>query len=274
MAMTVNTNVDSLVAQRNLGKTQSSLSQTINRLSSGLRINNAKDDAAGLAISETMRESITALRQANRNANDGVSLIQTAESAVNEQLNIMQRMREIATQASSGTYSTGNLADLNLEFNALRTEVDRIANVTDFNGIELLDGTNATITLQVGDKNNANNQLAITLTDTSIATLGINADDVTTQANAQTALDNLDTAISTVTSGLAQFGADHSNLETAMRSNTDRANNLDAARSRIMDADFASESANMTKFNILSQAGTSMLAQANSLPQSVLSLLG
>lgn len=273
MSMTVNTNVSSLTAQSNLNQTQKNLSQTINRLSSGLRINDAKDDAAGLAISETMREAITALRQANRNANDGISLIKTSESAMREQLNILQRMREIATQGASGTYSTGNLTDMNLEFTALRSEVDRIASVSTFNGIALLDGTNATVTLQVGDQNNANNQRTITLTDTSIATLAINANDVTSQANARTALDALDTAIGSVTSGLAQLGADHSNLETTLRGNTARSDNLDAARSRIMDADFAAESANLTKFNILSQAGTSMLAQANAMPQAVLSLL-
>lgn len=274
MALSVNTNITSLMAQASLNRTQEGLGQTINRLSTGLRINDAKDDAAGLAISETMREAITGLRQANRNGNDGISLVKTAEAAMNEQLNILQRMREIATQGASGTYSTDNLTDMNLEFTALRAEVDRIANVSTFNGIALLDGTNASVTLQVGDQNNANNQLAVTLTDTDITALAINANDVTSQANARTALDALDTAIGSVTSGIAQLGADHSNLETAIRSNTDRANNLDAARSRIVDADFATESANLTKFNILSQAGTAMLAQANSMSSSVLSLLG
>lgn len=273
MAMIINTNVTSMVAQTNLTRTQNNLSETINRLSSGLRVNSAKDDAAGLAISEGMKQETRALRQGNRNANDGISVIQTAESSMTEQLNILQRMRELASQAASGTYGTGDLANLNQEFTSLRGEVDRIANTTSFNGINILDGSSASISIQVGPNNTANDRLSITLTDTNIAALGVNASVIDTNANARTALDSLDTAIGSMTTGLANLGASQSNLEAAIRNNSVRADSLDSARSRIMDADFAYESAQLAKHNILNQAGVSMLAQANSSGQQVLTLL-
>lgn len=274
MSMTVNTNATSLMVQRNVNAAQADFSDTISRLSSGNRIINAKDDAAGRAISESMKQAVTGLNQANRNANDGVSLIETAESSMNEQLNNLQRMRELAVQSANGTYSTDDLAKLDLEFQALDDEINRLANTASFNGTQLLDGTTATVTLQIGDKNNANNQQSVTLADTTSATLAINALDVTSQANAQTAMDSLDTAIGTITSALAQLGADHSNLESAIRSNGAKSDATSQARSRIADADFALESSNLAKNQILQQASISMLAQANASNQGVLSLLG
>lgn len=273
MTITVNTNVNSLLAQQSLGSNQSGLSQALNRLSSGLRINSAKDDAAGLAIAQHMQESSGALRQGARNGNDGVSLIQTAQSAMNGTMNLLQRMREISSQASSGTYSTTDLGNLDKEFQALKGEVGRIAAVTSFNGISLLSNSTGSLSIQVGDGNTSNDRLTVTLTQTDTTTLGINADSVTSNANAQTAMDNLSAAIGQISVGLAQLGANERNLDAAVSNNNSLATNLDNAKSRIMDADFAVESGNLAKFNILSQSSMAMLAQANSSPQMVLQLL-
>lgn len=271
MALTINTNVSALVAQRNLNSAQDKLSTTLNRLSSGLRVNNAKDDAAGLAIAEGMSSRIRGLTQGARNGNDGISLIQTAESGMNQTLSLLQRMRELASQGSTGTYSAGDLANMDLEFQALNAEVDRVAAITEFNNIALLNG--GSISVQVGSANTANDRLAITLADTDATALAINAADVTNNANAQAALTLLDAAITTVTSGLAQLGASHSNLESAISGNEDRMGRLEGARSRIMDTDYAAESSHLAQYQILQQSGAAMLSQANSSGQIVLKLL-
>lgn len=272
MGITVNTNVSSLVAQQYLNDNQSKLSKTFQRLSSGLRITEAKDDPAGLAIAESMKSSVRALKQGSRNGSDGISMIQTAQAAMSDTLNILQRMREIASQGATGTYSTGDLANLDVEFQALLTEVDRVNSTATFNGISLLSG--GSVSIQIGESNTANDRLSITLTDTTAATLGIDTDDVTSSANAQTALDNLESAIDDLTAGLATLGAGQSNLDAAIQSNNSRATNLDTARSRIMDADYAEESANLAKYMIINQSNVAMLSQANSAPQLVMKLLG
>ncbi len=271
MALTVNTNIGSLVAQQYLSGNQSKLAQALTRLSSGLRVNDAKDDAAGLAIAEGMKKTVLGLKQGSRNGNDGVSLIQTASGAMSQTLNILQRMREIASQGASGTYSAGDLANLDTEYQSLMGEVDRIQATTKFNGVSLLAA--GSVSIQIGENNTANDRLSIALTATDTTTLTINGGDVTSNANAQTALAALDVAIGGVTTGLASLGASQSNLEKAVSSNDVRANNMQAARSRIMDADFAEESSNLATFQILNQSNVAMLSQANSAPQLVLKLL-
>lgn len=271
MSITINTNVSSLLAQQSLGKTQDELAQTINRLSTGQRINTAKDDAAGLAISQGMTSQINCIRQGARNGNDGISLIQTAEGGLNSSLNLLQRMRELATQASSGTYATGDLANLDTEYQSLTTEIDRIASTVNFNGTSLM-STASTVAVQVGANNSANDRISIALISATTTSLAITGD-LTTNGNAQAALALLDTAIDTVTTGLAGLGASHSKIEAAVEGDMDQVTNLEAARSRIMDTDFAAESANLAKFQILQQSGAAMLSQANSTGQVVLKLL-
>ena len=271
MALTLNTNVSALVSQKNIDQTQSKLSTTLNRLSSGLRVNNAKDDAAGLAIAEGMTSRILGLKQGARNGNDGISLIQTAESGMNQALSSIQRMRELAAQAATGTYGTSDLANLDVEFQALKDEIDRVAATTDFNGIALLAG--GTVNIQVGSGNTANDRLTITLSDLDTTALAIAANDVTSNANAQTALGALDTALTTITTGKAALGAANANVEAAVSNNVDRVANLEAAKSRIMDADYAAESTKLAQYQIMQQAGAAMLAQANTAGQIVLSLL-
>jgi flagellin len=271
MSITINTNTASLLAQQSLSKTQDQLAQTINRLSTGHRINNAKDDAAGLAIAEGMSAQARGIKQGARNGNDGISLIQTAEGGLNQTMALLQRMRELASQASTGTYGTADLANIDTEYQSLMTEIDRVAATVDFNGTNLLNAA-STISVQVGANNTANDRISISLIDATTATLALTSD-TTSNANAQAALDLLDTAITTVTTGLASLGASHSKIEAAVAGNTDRVTNLEAARSRIMDTDFAEESANLAKLQILQQAGASMLSQANSSGQVALKLL-
>ena len=275
MSIAINTNVNSLLAQNYLTNNQAGLSQALNRLSSGLRINDAKDDAAGLAISQGMQEFSNAYRQGSRNGNDGISLIQTAQSAMTDVMNLLQRMRELASEASSGTYSSTDLTNLNTEFSALNGEINRVASNTTFNGISLLSNSTGSLTIQVGTGNTSNDRLTITLTNATTGSSGLNiaSASVSSNSNAQSALDTLNTAITAVTTGLAQLGANEANLEAAVSGNDGIAADMDAAKSRIMDADFAKESGNLAKFNILNQANVAMLSQANSSPQMVLQLL-
>jgi flagellin len=275
MSISVNTNVNSLLAQDYLTNNQNGLSQALNRLSSGLRINDAKDDAAGLAVAQIMQENSTAYRQGSRNGNDGISLIQTAQSAMNDTLSILQRMREIADQGANGTYSTTDLSNLNTEFQALDNEVNRVANSVNFNGISLLNNSTGSLSIQVGTGNTSNDRLTLTLTNATTGSAGLNIAslDVTSNGNAQSALDTLNTAIQTVTTGLAQLGANESNLQAAVAGNDMVATDLESAKSRIMDADFAAESGNLAKFNILNQSNIAMLSQANSTPGMVMKLL-
>ncbi|MGQ3891076.1 flagellin N-terminal helical domain-containing protein [Legionella sp. CNM-4043-24] len=271
MAITINTNTSSLMAQQSLGRTQDQLAQATNRLSTGRRINQAKDDAAGNAIAAGMTAQIRAVRQGGRNGNDGISLIQTAEGGLNQTLSLLQRMRELASQASTGTYTTSDLANLDTEYQSLMTEIDRVAATLDFNGTFLMNAA-TTISVQVGSNNTANDRIDIALIDSTSATLAVTGD-VTSNANAQAALDLLDDAITTVTTGLAGLGASHSKIEAAVNGNLDRVVNLEASRSRIMDADFAEESAKLAQLQILQQSGAAMLSQANSSGQIVLKLL-
>ncbi len=266
MAQTINTNIASLNAQRNLNSSQSALNTSLQRLSSGLRINSAKDDAAGLAISERMTTQIRGLNQAARNANDGISLAQTAEGALSEVTNNLQRIRELAVQSANATNSASDRAALDGEVQTLVAEISRIAADSTFNGVQLLNNAAGQV-FQVGA--NAGETVSVSTVDVSGLTLG----DVTTAADANTMLGQVDTALDTVNGARADLGAAQNRFESIVRSAQTTSENLSASRSRIVDADFASETANLTRAQILQQAGTAMLAQANSAPQNVLSLL-
>ena len=262
MAQVINTNIYSLNAQRNLMNSQASMQTSLQRLSSGLRINSAKDDAAGLAISERMTAQIRGLNQAARNANDGISMLQTAEGAMDEVTNALQRMRELAVQAASGQVGADDVTSLGEEFTQLKASIDQIAARTTFNGQALLDNTD-TISFQTGA--NDGETTDVTLVDVS----GVGAGAVDDAG----ILATLDADIDTVTSARASLGAIQSSLESTVRNLANVTENLSAARSRIRDADFAAETANLTRTQILQQAGAAMLAQANLVPQNVLTLL-
>jgi len=280
MAISVNSNIVSLNAQRNLGKSQSDLATSMQRLSSGLRINSAKDDAAGLFSVELMTSDIRGLNQATRNAADGISLAQTAEGAMAEIGNNMQRIREIAVQSANAT--TENRAGLQLEVDQLTQEISRIVETTEYNGLSLLKGDNA-LTFQVGADGKANNQISVdgVALETTLGAAGYDADlaavgtvDVSTSAAAFAALSSMDTGIEALASERSTYGAVQNRFDAVISNLQNYSENLTAGRSRIQDADFAAETSKLTRAQILSQAGTSIVGQANQLPQSALSLLG
>lgn len=278
MAITVNSNIASLNAQRNLLSSQGLLNTSMQRLSSGLRINSAKDDAAGLGISDRMTAQIRGMNQAARNAQDGISLAQTAEGALQETTNMLQRMREIAVQSANDTNSADDRASLDDEFQALASEIDRIALATEFNGVALLDGSaTAALNFQVGANDVAANDvitLDIASADATAGTLAVDVLDVTDQANSVAAITAIDLAITAVDTIRGDLGAVQSRFESTIANLMNVSENLSASRSRILDADIAMETSNMTKANILQQAGVSVLAQANQIPSLALSLLG
>ena len=272
----INTNIASLNAQRNLGVSQNSLSVSMQRLSSGLRVNSAKDDAAGLAIAERMNAQVRGMNVAVRNANDGISLAQTAEGAIGKIGDALQRMRELAVQAKNGTNTEADRDNSQAEFNELNEEVGRLINGTTFNEQKLLDGVITSFDFQVGAGNATTDTISITASDLSALEAdtdlanGIGGPDASLATAAITALD---AAIGTVTTARSAYGASQNRFESVIASLQSSAENLTNARSRIMDADFASETANLSRSQILQQAGTAMVAQANQLPQGVLALL-
>ena len=302
MSMYINTNVSSLNAQRNMSTASKSLDTSYTRLASGLRINSAKDDAAGLQISNRLTSQINGLDQGNRNANDGISLAQTAEGAMDEVTSMLQRMRTLAQQSTNGTNNSSDRSALQQEYTQLASEIDRISSDTTFGGKKILNGDKEnSYQFQVGSdaqqvisvsmtkfamtvdgiaKQSAGQSLKWNATDskfdsTAIATLGwSDLKSISTSDNAQTVLSNIDSMIKTVDTKRAQLGAVQNRLDSTVRNQSNVAENVSAARSRIRDADFATETANMTKQNILQQAASSVLAQANQRPQSALSLLG
>lgn len=273
MALSVNTNVGSLNAQRNLSKSQSGMMKSMQRLSSGLRINSAKDDAAGLAISDRMTSQIRGMNQAVRNANDGISLAQTAEGALQESTNILQRMRELSVQAANDTNTTADRTSIQAEITELDSELTRIADKTQFNGQNLLDGS-LSASIQVSA--NADSAITVSLNthDFDSTGLGVNAIAVDSAANASAAVTSIDAAITKIDTGRGTLGAVQNRLESTISNLSNVSENLSAARSRVLDADIAAETSAMTKNNILQQAGVSILAQANQTPQLALSLLG
>lgn len=276
MALTINTNVASLNAQRNLGQSQGALSKSMQRLSSGLRINSAKDDSAGLAISDRMTSQIRGLNQAVRNANDGISLAQTAEGAMGEITNILQRMRELTVQSANDSNSTEDRESLQAEVDQLIEEIDRIANTTEFNETKLLDGSGSDLTFHVGARGTTNDQIEIDLADLDMTASALTVDgvDITDGFDVSVQLGNIDDAIADVATARGDLGAVQNRFESTIANLQNISENVSAARSRILDADIAQETSSMTKYNILQQAGVSILAQANQAPQLALSLLG
>jgi len=282
MAVRIFNNIASLNAQRLLGINNDRLAQSVERVASGIRINRGADDAAGLAISEAIRSDIRALRQAIRNANDGISLINVAEGALNEQSGILIRLRELSSQAATGTVGDTERATIELEFKALRSEIDRIANTTEFNGQKLVDGSLASgatnqILIQIGIDSTANSRInlntEVDLTAITASSLSINVLSVSTADAALTALDSINSAIAIVTAGRGKVGAVQNRLVRTIANLGVTVENLTAAESSIRDADIAEEVALLTRNQILVQAATNMVGQANLIPQSVLQLL-
>jgi flagellin len=273
MALTINSNIASLDSQRNLNRSQAALNISLQRLSSGLRINGSKDDAAGLAISTSMTSQISGLDQGTRNANDGISLLQTADSAYSQATEIVQRMRQLAVQAANGTLQTSDRANLNTEFSQLTHQLSNIARNTQFNGVSLLNGAQISFNMQIGA--NAGDTIQFIVSDATASTFGVmqNAQSIGTRSGASGAISALDSALKSINSSRANLGASINRLSYVVSLNQITSNNLSAARSQIQDVDFAAETANLTKNNILQQAGTAILAQANALPQAALSLL-
>ena len=279
MAISIVTNAASLNAQRNLNKTQGAMGKSLARLSSGLRINQASDDAAGLAISEKLKSQTRSLGQAQRNANDAVSMLQTAEGAMNETSGLLIRMRELSVQSANDTVGSTERSFIQAELNDLRSEVDRIAEVTEFNGRKLIDGTASSVTFQVGINNSTNDRISVAINDMHSTALGsgttdLDGLDISTITGAQTAMSVLDDAITDVSAARAELGAVQNRLHAGIQNLATASENLSAANSRIRDADIAQESAALTKNSILMQAGVSVLAQANQQPALALSLLG
>jgi flagellin len=273
MGLRINTNTSSLNAQRNLSMSTEALSRSLERLSSGLRITRASDDAAGLAISERLRAEVRAYDQASRNALDGISLLQVAEGALNEVSGILVRMRELSIQSANGTLGATERATIDQEFQDLTDEIDRVAAVTEFNGTLLLDGSAPTVDFQVGTGSTANDVISVTGVDATSTGLAITGLDLTSAANALTANTAVEAAIDSLSALRGGFGTAQNRLESTIRSIAVAMENTSAAESRIRDVDVASETAKLTRAQVLQQAGISVLAQANVSAQNALSLL-
>jgi len=280
MASIINTNVNSLNAQRNTSASQAALSVSMQRLSSGLRVNSAKDDAAGLAIAERMNAQIKGMTVAQRNANDGISLAQTAEGALGKVGDSLQRMRELAVQARNATNSESDKDSLQKEFSQLQSEIQRVLGGTTFNGKAILGASAGAQDFQIGANTTTNDMITVTTTDmtsdasiTAVTDSTVVIDSTTSTSDIGTVIDDIDSAIDRVNSERAMYGATQSRFDSVISNLQVSTENQTAARSRIMDADFAVETANLSRAQILQQAGNSMIAQANQLPQQVLKLL-
>jgi flagellin len=275
MGLTVNTNMGALRAANSLNQTQGNLSNTLSRISTGLRVTRAADDAAGMAVAQNLGTLAKSGRQAIRNSNDGVSVIQTAEAASKEVLNILDRMRELAVQSSSETLDNGERTYIDDEFSDLADEVERIAQATEFNDIALSNGDNTSLTVQVGVTSGTESEVTITLGNLEATSLSVDTGsvDLSTATTAQSAIDTIDTAIDSVNSIRADFGSSQNRLDSAMSNMSSYVESLTSAQSQIMDADYAHETSEMTRLQIMQQAGVASLSQAKSMNQSVLSLL-
>ncbi|PVU83377.1 flagellin [Cellulomonas sp. WB94] len=274
MGLSINQNIAAVNAYRNLSNTQNDLSKSLEKLSSGFRINRAADDAAGLAISEGLRSQVGGLKVAARNAQDGISVVQTAEGALTEVHSILQRVRDLAVQGANDSNSAEARSNIETEISSLGTELTRISDSTNFNGTKLLDGSNAAgLTFQVGADGDANSAITVTLDDVKTTVAGISALKVTDNTTAQASIVAVDTAIKAISTTRAGLGAMQNRLEHTVKNVNVAVENLSASESRIRDTDMASEMVQFTRSQILSQAGTAMLAQANQIPQGVLSLL-
>jgi len=274
MGLRVNTNIASINAQRNTAQVTTRLARNYQKLSTGLRISTAADDAAGLAISERLRSQVRSLSQASRNANDGISLVQVGEGALNEVSNILVRLRELTIQSANGSSSTADKNTIKEEFDSLVNEVNRIAQSTEFNGIRLLDGSSTSVTFQVGINTTANvDQLDVSLTPALSTSLGLSSLDVGSGGSTSTAILAIDSAINAVSQLRGKFGSLQNRLQSTIANLGVASESLSAAESRIRDVDVAYETAELTRNNILQQASISILAQANQQPQSALTLL-
>jgi flagellin len=273
MAFSIRNNVTAVFTEKNLANTQAELAGVMERMASGYRINRAADDAAGLAISEKLRAQVRGLNQAGRNAQDGISVIQTAEAAIGETTNILQRVRVLAVEAANDTLTSDDRADIQLEIDNLLAEVDRFANTTEFNTMKLTSGSLATssMTLQVGA--NQGQTVSFTIMNASASSLGVSGIAVTNQTAAASALGSIDAALTVVNNERAKLGALQNRLERTISQIHAQSENLQASESRIRDADVALETINMTRLQILQQAGVAAQAQANQAPQAVLNLL-
>ena len=273
MSLVVQSNVASMFAQSQLNKTQSSLAKNFQKLSSGFRINDASDDAAGLGISKSMNAQVKSMGVAERNTNDGISMVQTADGAADQLHEILTRMRELAVQASNGGLGTNDLTNLDTEFQANLQEIDRIATSTKFNGQNLLSGSAAAVNFQVGIGTAGTDRIAVSFGGADSTGLGVNGATVTSFANAQTSITNIDTAIQNLSTVREGFGSAMNRLNYAANNLQASQTNLSSAMSRIRDVDIAKETADMSKNQVLSQAGASILAQANQTPQTAMQLL-
>jgi flagellin len=273
MALTVNTNMAAMSAANTLNNTQGSLSSTLSRVSSGMRITKAADDAAGAAVAQNLSTTARSGRQAIRNANDGISVIQTAEAASKEVLSILDRVRELAVQSSSDTLEDTERAYIQTETAALMEEVDRIADSSEFNGIALSNGSTASLTVQVGTDGSTNSQIDIALGDLNATALSVDSLTLASAAGARTAIGTVDTAIDSVNSIRATYGATQNRLGSAINNMSTYVESLSSAASQIQDADYAHETAEMTRLQVMQQAGVAALGQARGMNQSVLSLL-
>ena len=281
MPLTINTNIASLNAQRNLNASQGSLATSMQRLSSGLRVNSAKDDAAGLAIAERMNAQVRGMNVAVRNANDGISMSQTAEGALAQVSNSLQRMRELAVQSRNATNSSSDKDSLNKEFSQLQAEISRVLGGTTFNGKHILGADATSLTFQIGANTTADDTITIATSDMtkdSTITAVTNSSTALIDASATfgaigTVIDNIDAALDNINDTRATYGATQSRFDAIITNLQVGVENQSAARSRIMDADFAAETAKMSRAQVLQQAGTAMVAQANQLPNQVLKLL-
>ena len=269
MSMTINTNIQSLTSQRNLGMSQTSLGTSMQRLSSGLRINSAKDDAAGLGISDRMTSQVRGLTIGARNALDGISLAQTAEGALSTMTDMVQRMRDLAVQGANGTNGTEDLVNLNAEYVALKAEIDRIGTATKFNGKAVIGADAGAFKFQAGA--NAGNEITVTTVAATTYTAGIGT--LADSATASTEITALDASLVLLAKDRGALGASQNTMQFAIQNLNNASEQQASARSRILDADFATETANLSRSQILQQAGTAMVAQANQLPQGVLALL-
>jgi len=273
--MTVRTNVASLMAQGSLGRTNKNLANSLSRISSGMRINKAADDAAGLGVATNLETSISSTRVAMRNTNDGISIIQTAESASNEVTDILQRMRELAVQSSSETLDDDERSYIQDEFLELSEEIERISAVTEFNGVALTNNTSTQIDVQVGIQNATTSRISIDLGDLRATSLGVASTQISLSnaTSAQSALDNIDTALDSVNGVRSGLGAVQNRLDSALNNSQVYTEALSSAEASIRDTDFATETSELTKLQIMQQAGVAALAQAKNINQSVISLL-
>ena len=273
MALIVNNNPASIAAQRNLSINTLSLNRSVERLSSGLRITRAADDAAGLGLSESLRAQIRSINQATRNASDGISLTQIADGAAATIGSLLTRLRELSSQSASGTVGNTERSYIDQEFVALRSEIDRIAQTTEFNGQALTSGSSISFSVAIGFRSGTGNTLDLALNDITTSSLGLSSVNVSSSANATSALANVDNAISAIASARAEYGSIQNRFEATIANLQVTSENLTAAESRIRDADIALETSIFTKNQILVQAGIATLAQANTLPQQALALL-